>query len=776
MKTCKRVSLVAAFLLFVLTAHRASSQNQTATFSGKIIDAANGESLPGAAVSLRPGSRGALADQHGRFLIDRLPPGKYQVQVSMLGFARERDSLVIASGQTLYRHFALRQQALAFAEVTVTAERGHLTKEVNLSRELLDAQQLRTTSAIAEPDLFRSLALLPGVAPTNDFNSRFHVRGGQSNENHVLVEGVTIHNPYHALGFFSTFDVDAIKSVEVHRSIFPARYGERLSSVTNVILRDGNAQRFSGMGTISLATSKFLFEGPLLRYQPQSGRKWTFMLSGRRNYVDLILDYPLYFYDLSAKSVYDSGRKTRVTLHGFYGYDRLVDAEDPFPFPSVDFSDIRWNNRALGLHWQQFLSKQSMWSNRLSYSAFHSRANEVQFQYPRTWINSQQNNIRELSFNSEWQARLFEAGQGTFGYGFSRFTIDQYLNDFFRQVFQERWRKNDQHKIYASWEGGRGEHWIYNLGFTALYFPSIRARAVAPRLGAKYLWNDSWRLKAGFGRHYQFLSTINDDDDPVILFDAWLPTAESRPIARADHYGLGVEVGRSSACEADLEFYYHRYDHLTRYNRSQRPGEPFYLEGRGKSYGMELRVSYNLKNYYGFANYSLGWATSHFFLRNQPMRYANDFRWQSFPANGDVRHILNGVIGVRSGSKWDFNATFTYQSGRPYTAVLGSSENLIDAPFFWDPFSTLHGPLGHTTTDFIYSSKNALRYPFYQRVDLRAARNFDWLGMDWTFFAQIYNLFFRRNAAFHFPDLPFEHDKHPQALPIVPTFGISFRF
>jgi hypothetical protein len=765
------------------------SQTATATLSGKVVEASNGETLPGATVQLQPGGRGTSTDQHGRFVFSNVTPGKYQVQVSFIGFETKRDSISLAPGQARHLHLMLRQQALKLPEVTVTAERDRRIKEVNLSREVISSAELRMTSAVAEPDLFRSLALLPGVAQANDFNSRFYVRGGQSNENHVLVEGMTIHNPYHGLGFFSTFDVDAIKAVEVHRSIFPVRYNERLSSVTNVILRDGNAQHFSGLGMISLATSKLLIEGPLLKYRPDSGRKWTFMLNGRRTYADAFLDYPLYFYDFSLKSVYDSGRKTRVTLHGFYGLDRFQNRDAPFPFPSFGeiFSDVRWNNLAVGVRWQQFLSNGSIWSNHVSYSTFHSLAKDSRpspVSIDSIDTSLQDNEIRELSFNSEWQGRLLN-WQLTLGYQWSRFDIDQDLEpsvvDYFRQSFTGRWRANDQHKVYAELDGGWGDHWLYEAGLAALYFSAHGSSALAPRLGVKYLVNDTWRLKAGAARHYQYLTTLEDDDEPVLLFDAWLPTPRDRKIAQANHYGLGVEISRSPAVEVDVELYYHRNDHLTRFNRTQRPGEPFYLDGWSESYGLDVRAHYNFKRYYGFANYSLGWATSHFLLRNQPMRFANDFRWQTFPSNGDIRHILNAVIGIRPGGKWDLNVTFVFQSGRPYTAVLGKLTDLVEMPHFWELFQyygSVRSIYFEGLPGFVYSSKNGRRYPFYQRVDFRAARHFRLFSIDWIFFFQVYNIFYRKNPGFRFPDtsiFPIE-PSNPKGLPIVPTFGLTFRF
>lgn len=742
------------------------SQNGKNTLAGVVVDASTGETLASANVLLMPARYGTATDMNGRFSFTSLPPGIFDLQVSYLGFETYQDSIRLDSATLKHLRIAMQPKALTIPEVTITAEREQLTKEVNLSQDYLSNQQVRMSSAVAEPDLLRSLAVLPGVIQANDYNSRFYVRGGQGNENQVLVDGVTIHNPFHALGLFSAFNVDAIKAVEFYRGIFPARYSERLSSVTNVILRDGNAQRFSGSGMISLATSKLLLEGPLLKYNPSTGRKWTFMINGRSTYLNAIIDTPASFYDLSAKSVYDSGQKTKIILHGFYSSDYINDISDAYP-------NIHWNNRAVGVDWQHFSSPTSFFRTQFAYSDFRSDANN-----PRRVLEEgqsflrQKNNIQETSLHVEWSKRYSRFFHLNLGYGFSKFSIDQYLNSFFDEVFLGSWREHDQHNAYVSLEGGVGEHLIYDIGASALYFSTEQAYKLSPRLGMKYLLNDSWRLKGGLGRHYQSLTTINDDDDPLILFDAWLPSPANRPIPHADHYGFGVEFSRSTSLQTDLEFYYRRYGDLTRYNRSQREGEPFYLDGWAESYGAEIRVSYDWKWCYGFANYALGYATSHFFLRNQPMRFENDFRWQTFPSAADVRHTINAVVGFRRGGKWEMSLAAIFQTGRPYTARLGDASVIYDLPRgVWPPFDE---PIlqGYFASESVYSSKNGLRFPFYQRVDFHAARNFNWLGMECSFFTQVYNLLFRKNTAFYIAT----DKKVFKGLPIVPTFGLTFRF
>jgi hypothetical protein len=188
---------------------------------------------------------------------------------------------------------------------------------------------------------------------------------------------------------------------------------------------------------------------------------------------------------------------------------------------------------------------------------------------------------------------------------------------------------------------------------------------------------------------------------------------------------------------------------------------------------MEIRVRYDFNTLYGFANYAYGHATSHFFLRNQPMRFERDFRWQTFPAAGDVRHTLNAVAGFRHGGKWDFSLAVIFQTGRPYTARLGTTAVAYDFPIgTWPPFNQPILQNSYFASEPIYSSKNGLRFPFYQRVDFHAARNFHWLGTDGSFFAQVYNLFFRQNTAFYIPG----DRKVLNGLPILPTFGLTVRF
>ena len=209
------------------------------------------------------------------------------------------------------------------------------------------------------------------------------------------------------------------------------------------------------------------------------------------------------------------------------------------------------------------------------------------------------------------------------------------------------------------------------------------------------------------------------------------------------------------------------------------PGEPFYLDGRSESYGLEFRINFQSKIFYGFANYALGKATSHFYLRNQPMRRLNDFSWHSFPSYGDIRHIFDAVIGLRSRSRWDFSVSVIFQTGRPYTAFFGSlydyytSPNKMNQPInFPFLFEGVFSIPDYMSAEHFYSDKNSYRLPFYQRVDVSATREFSWLKMKWTLFIQVYNLLFRRNTSFYLNS----PNEKVDGLPILPTVGLKFQF
>ncbi len=743
-----------------------AAQKKPVGISGLVVAANSGEPLPGANISLLPGRRGTATDEHGRFQLFSLQPGHYQIRISFIGYQTFIDSLILTPEKSPYLRIRLIEKPIAGREVVVTADRDDTADRGLLNPQLITTTKIRQMSTIGEPDVMRALALQPGIASVNDYNTRFFVRGGRGNENQLLIEDVTIHNPYHALGFFSAFDVDAIKMVENYRGVAPSRYCERLSSVTNILLRDGHAQEIHGSGMVSLVSSKLLLEGPLLRYQPASGRKWTWMVSGRRTYFDLLVKFPYYFYDLSFKSVYDSGKHTRLIFHGYYGVDR-VDTKI-----KEDLPKLHWKNRVASIRWFQFISPRLTWMNAVSYSDFATSSTrndptpDAGFDEP-----NQMNGIKEVNLVSEGNYNLFHDWFLTMGYQLSRYDMNQYLDTFFKTYFKERWQNFQQHKTYLSLKANWGPRWQGDFGVTWLNIPFSQTDQLAPRLGLQYRLSDTWKLAMGYGHHFQALTTINDDHDPVVFFDAWIPSPKNQPIAAARHLGLGLNGSINKLARLNWEVYYRRYSDLLRFNRIRYwPEEKFYLPGWAESYGTELELNISHDRYDGMLNVSWMRATSHFWLRNQPMHHLNDFRWYSFPSSGDIRLAINCYFSFRFRRKWDIGIAGIFQSGRPGTVLIGRLQHF----FVPGENSRVYHSIDEGST--VYSSPNAYRFPFYQRLDLKISRKFTLYKTDGEYFFQIYNLLCRLNTAFYFPANSVWDDARVIDLPILPTFGVSFKF
>jgi len=258
----RNVAIISLILLITATI---AVGRTTGTINGFVRNADDGESLPYANVFLQDTDLGAMTNEKGYYVIHHIPPGSYTLVFSMIGFKKIEKKVTIAPGQQLTVDAALQINVIEMNEIVKTAARERFEREVEISTTSLNARQITSVPMLAEADLFRTLQLLPGVVSRSDFSSQLYVRGGSPDQNLVLLDGVTVYNPFHLGGVFSTFNVDAIKDVEFMTGGFPAEYGGRLSSVLKITNREGNSRRFAGKGNISLLSAKSTIEGPIPR-------------------------------------------------------------------------------------------------------------------------------------------------------------------------------------------------------------------------------------------------------------------------------------------------------------------------------------------------------------------------------------------------------------------------------------------------------------------------------------------------------------------------------
>ena len=371
------MAIIRYWLGALLVAMPLAAQTSEFTLSGFVTDGDNGESLPLASIVLTQAQLGAASNSSGYYAVKEVPAGTYEVVISYIGYKSWRDTLAF-SDRDVRLDVALQVESVRLEEVVIQAERSEELEQATQSSFIaLQVEPLQQMPAIGEADLLRSLQLLPGIQSASDISSGLYVRGGGPDQTAILLDHIPLYNPSHLFGFFSTFNADAIKDVQLYKGAYPAAYGRTLGAVLDVSNREGNRQRFSSRGGISLIASRLLAEGPV--------GQGSWMLAGRRTYLEPVLsairsrgvDIPLnyYFYDFNGKVNQRWGDDT-FTVSTYWGQDDLrVDIEDE----NESFVDLRWGNRALTARWTRvfsptlfghFMAAGSSYENTLLFSFF----------------------------------------------------------------------------------------------------------------------------------------------------------------------------------------------------------------------------------------------------------------------------------------------------------------------------------------------------------------------------------------------------------------------
>ena len=731
------------------------SARNDVTISGFVRDAKNGEPLPYVNVFLENTQLGTTTNDRGYYVINQAPAGPHTVIFSMMGYERKSERVSPLPGATLKLNVQLTPGVIELEGVVKTAERERFEREVQISTTTITQRQLATLPTFAEADLFRTLQLLPGVVSRSDFSSQLYVRGGSPDQNLVLLDGVTVYNPFHLLGLFSMFNTDAVKQVEFVTGGFSAEYGGRLSSVLHITNNEGNSKEFEGHANISVLSARATVEGPIPR--------GSYLISGRRTYFDQLFrgtryDFPYYFYDVQGKINFDVNENHRITLSGFYGDDKL-DYEIKADDENDDFGvgiDWLWGNRTTSLYWRWLIHPNLFSEVVVTRSKF-----TLDLNLELTGVGNAalrlQNGIQDYSVKTDFSyfgltghGIRFGAQQTRYDFLYS-FTIDQsslfnYTNKpaLFAFYAQDQWQFADRLSLRA---GARMEH--YSLGDRTTF---------SPRLGLKYMLAPNFALKGSFGLYHQFLTTSASDNQNYNFIDLWFPlSAQYRPL-RSIHYVGGFEWWLPNDLVLTVEGYYKTMSNLLELNEfgeASNERDDFFV-GDGYAAGSELMLKKTIGRLNGWVSYSLG----------VTQRTIDGL---TFYPKHDRRHNLNLALNFDLGRKWLVGMVFTYGSGMPYTPVVGKY-----AHYDWD-FA------GNEATDVIYNrlgAKNSYRYPEYHRMDVSLRRTFRIGGTRIDPYLQLVNLYNRKNVFLYFWD----HDANPSKMvtipmfPLLPTVGVEFDF
>lgn len=807
-----------AFSSIILFSSYVFSQN-ISSVNGFVRDDTSGEPISYANVFLSNSTLGAATNQDGYFVISNIPVGKYELNATMIGYGIFKQNIELSEGQPIRLDIRLNEEIIQTTEVLVTAERQKFERSMESSQISLDIREINSAPAFIEPDVFRTLQMLPGVQTTSDFSSALYVRGSTPDQNLIMLDGIAVYNPYHLGGIFSTFNTDAIKEADFHAGGFPARYGGRMGAILNVLNREGNTRKVKGSANISLISSKGLIEGPLPSWR---GMKGSWMISGRRTYFDTVIDalkipigqridgsdiyfqFPYYFYDYQVKINVDIDQDHRLTYSRFYGDDIIDFSFEETLESSGTNVNVRsetgfgvkwpWGNHTNGLTWRWIIAPDLVAKTFFSHSRYRFDFElSAQDRNTYTYTDSTIELFSDVTFRAfdiikdntietalTWQAAQDHTVTGGFqvkdvnfdlGLDISIATQDTSL-DFSllslvnntREIAifaQDKWDVSEKLKFQF---GLRSTH--YNL-HNNIYFD--------PRLSMKYHYSKDIAFKLNWGLYHQFLTTANNQDENLRLVELWLGIPKDKPASVAQHIISGLEYMSPKNIFYRLEVYHKDFDNLLTLKQentntvegaeSDSTTNEFW-DTKGNSHGIELLIKKSSGKLNGWVGYTYA----------RTKYYTDPSGWH-YP-NFDRTHTLNIVGNIELSQDLEFSAGLTRSSGNPYTKILGRLyewEQDLYSNMVWYPYDS-----------YIVGEKNTERYDDYFRVDIGLTRKGgNIFGQEYDTYWQIMNLTQNLNILQYTYDTntdPLTGDqlgvrRRPVPMfPLIFTFGIKFEF
>ena len=725
-----------------------------ATLSGYVTDATSGETLLLANVRLIDTRMGAATNNSGYYTLAGIAPGEYRVAFSYIGYTPEVIEVTLSPGETRRLDVALNPEGVLIDEITVTAE-AELEEEIRRVGVLqMQTELIRQLPSVLQPDVFRSLQLLPGVKAASDYSSGLYIRGGSHDQTLILMDRTTVYNPSHFFGFFSTFNPDAIKDVRLYKGGYPARYGGRLGSVVDIYNRDGNRNEFEGGVSLGLLSSRAIVEGPYSRgswmFAVRRSTLEPLLYALRESGVDDIPD-AFHFYDVNGKVNLDLSRSDRLSLSFYAGSDALE-----IEFLSAAQADLTYGNRTASLNWTHLFSDR-LFSNFTATGSRYASTPELEF---GGTLFEQENTVGDASLKGDFEyipneRHSLEAGFWTGMFTFrlrNVFDGSESLRSRIRSGYaslyvQERYRPN------ASWD--------LIVGLRANYFQEGGFVRLAPRLSAEYHPSPSIRLQAAVGRYYQFLTLITSE--LFSGFDTWLTTGDGIPPSFGDHVVLGVKTALPADVNLDVEAYYRTMSDLFELDPfipdpAGLDYQDIFRYGEGYAYGIEGMIARSTGRLNGFLAYT--WSRTQ---RRFPNVNSNNYYFPKYDRTHDVHLVANYDLS----STWRASAVWSYATGQAYTEPVGQYK------LVGDPFGAQVRDVLVTEYDF--------RLPPYHRLDLGISRRgtiFGWGSYELQL--QVINAYNRRNIWFYFfnfeDDGTVEKNEVPQIPVPLPNIAFTLNF
>ena len=748
------IKVIVPIVVFLLACNSLFS----ASISGFVKDSTNQEVLIGATVRIDGSNRGAITNKDGYYVIGNLVKGKYNVNVSYVGFDNKQIEIELDYDDDKRLDIKLGQGSVTTTELSVYGDKDDDKVEISISKVNIPIQQIKKIRIGGESDIFRSLQLLPGVLTSSQISSGLYIRGGSPDQNLVLLDGAVVYNPTHLFGFISAFNTDAIKDVDLIKGGFNAEYGGRLSSVLTLTQKEGNREEVEGLFSLGAISSKMALEGPL------GNGSW--FIGGRRTYFEVIKAFlpedPLNpipdfnFYDINGKLTQNFGDDDKISISGFYSRDNL-----DYAAGNVNFN-LGISNRLGALRWTHIFSPKAFSTVNVSSSSYTNGFDANNSGYEAL----QENIISDYTLKHTLDYYYSEDFTTKFGYEANFYEFDYLANFtgstdstqegsgagrtnlFFEDInyatfAQAKWQVNSLLSVQG--------------GLRANYFKLADFLVVEPRLAMKYYFQPDIAIKGSWGIYHQNLKLATLQD--FSFFDTWLGTDGSLEIAKSMHYILSLETQPFEGYDFNFDVYYKSLENINEIRRIvleiEKASDVLY-QGRGEAFGAEIFVQKKFGKFTGWFGYALGFINARFDSLNS----GNYFR-----PKYDRRHDIKGVVQYSIDDDWDVGANFTFQTGQSYTGQTSRFQLRLEGETFGRGKS-------------IPSQRYGLRLPNTHQLNLNGSYKTSLFWLETKILLDIYNVYNRRDIWFRFYDVDEEETivEDFRLLPIIPTFSIEMKF
>jgi hypothetical protein len=788
MKIPIRMKIVRLFILFLFSFISMGIYAQTGSIKGTVLNRTNSQPVMFTNVYLEGESIGSTTDENGFYFISKIPPGKYTLMITAVGFDTVRQKVVVEANEIITRKLYLKPAVYDLEITTITADRQEGMTDTKISIVKVTPRQINKIPTIGgQPDITQYLQVIPGVVFTGDQGGQLYIRGGTPIQNLVLLDGMTVYNPFHSIGLFSVFDVDLISVADVYTGGFNAEYGDRISSVMDISYRYGNAKKLAGKFDMSTFGTKILLEGPLLRETDPDKGSISFVVSAKNSYVDrsskLLYPYindgdgiPFSFNDYYGKVSFNGANGNRLDVFGFNFNDQVT-------YKTIN--NYTWNSYGGGMKFSVVPGNSPMLlEGNVAYSDYQINLDD----------GSNIDRFSEIGgFNAGLDFTYF-MGKNKLKYGIDikGFTTNyEYTNTLQRTISQKEstteiagyfTTKLSYGKLSTGEDkqGPQFSRFLIEPGLRLQYYASLANFSFEPRLSMKYNITPKFRVKAAGGFYSQNLISTASDRDVVNLFYGFLSGPENlqdkfdgkeltHKLQKSQHLIGGFEYDLSNKLTLNVEAYIKYFSQLTNINRNKVfDDSPEYLDKpdalkkdfiveTGEAHGLDFSMKYENKRLYIWAVYSLG--------------FNNRFdELISYIPHFDRRHNVNLVSTYNFGDRkqWEVSARWNFGSGFPFTPTAGNYEILTFSDGINTDYTTANGEVG-----IIYGAINSHRLPSYHRLDIAMKRKIYFSETSIMEINISVTNIYDRNNIFYIDRIT---NERVDQLPLMPSLGINFKF